>query len=140
DRRRVLPTAAGREVVARARRVLSEARSLVEFAQHGDEPLSGVLHLGVIPTVAPYVLPRTLPRVRREYPHLRMHLVEDSTERLLERLDRGELDLLLLALLDDLGDVETLDLFEDPFLLAVPSGHRLAGRRRVALKDLRDEE
>lgn len=140
DRRHVLPTSVGKEIVMRARRVLEETRALVEYAKHREAPLSGTLHLGVIPTVAPYVLPRVLPRVRRDFPHLRMHLCEDVTERLLERMALGELDVVLLALIDDLGDVETMELFTDPFLLAVPPGHRLARRKRVHLKDLRDEE
>jgi LysR family hydrogen peroxide-inducible transcriptional activator len=139
DRRHVLATEAGREVVERARRVLVEIDALAEAARAFQGPLAGTLRLGVIPTVAPYVLPPVLPHVSERFPGLRVFLREEQTARLLDLLGRGELDLLLLALEAELGDVETLALFSDPFVLALPPGHRLARRKVVREEDLRDE-
>jgi LysR family transcriptional regulator, hydrogen peroxide-inducible genes activator len=139
-RRRVLLTAAGELVIARARRALQALDEVVAAADTAREPLCGPLRLGVIPTLAPYLLPETLPAVRAAHPRLRLFLFEDKTERLLEQLDRGALDLALLALPVDDERLETLDLFEERFVLAVPAGHPLArGRRRLRQADLRDE-
>jgi LysR family hydrogen peroxide-inducible transcriptional activator len=138
-RRRVLLTSAGEEIVRRARAVLAETRGLVESARALQRPLSGGLRLGVIPTVAPYLLPRALPRVRRRHPELRLRLLEAQTHDLLAALARGELDVLLLALEAPLGDVATRPLFRDAFHVALPAGHRLARRRRLREEDLAGE-
>ena len=143
DRRRVLFTPAGRAIVERAREILRSTDELVQTARVFTRPLSGALRLGVIPTVAPYWLPRTLPCVRDRFPELQLRLLEDPTHRLLEALGAGQLDLLLLALEADLlqtsRDVETLPLAEDPFVVALPRGHRLARRKRLAESDLAGE-
>jgi len=139
DRRRVLPTAAGQEIAHRARAVLAEARGLVESARSLQRPLCGELRLGVIPTVAPYLLPRALPRVRRRHPELRLRLVEATTASLAAALGRGGLDVLLLALEAPLGELATRPLFRDPFVAALPAGHRLARRRRLRERDLAGE-
>ena len=136
----MLPTAAGTALAEKARQVLADLRDLAEAAASFKEPLSGALRLGVIPTVAPYVLPRALREVHRRYPQLRLLLKEGRTARLLELLFDGSLDLVLLALEAELGDVETHTLFRDPFVLAVPNTHRLASRKKVSEKDLRDED
>jgi len=139
-RRGVLLTAAGEGVIERARAALHALDDVVDAARRRG-PLAGPLHLGVIPTVAPYLLPRWLPRVRAAHPELRVFLHEDRTARIVERLRRGELDLLLLALPVDGDDLHALPLFAEPFLLAAPRGHRLAagGRRRVSERDLEGE-
>lgn len=139
DRRRVLLTPAGLALVRRARAVLAEARGLVEAASALQRPLSGALRLGVIPTVAPYLLPRALPRVRRRHPELRLWLREAQTGELVAALERGELDVLLLALEAPLTDLETHALFRDPFHVALPKGHALARRRRIRERDLAGE-
>jgi LysR family hydrogen peroxide-inducible transcriptional activator len=140
DRRKVLVTEAGQEVMLRARAVLLAMDELVGTAELREDPLTGVLRMGVIPTVAPYLLPRVLPRVRKRHPRLRLLLVEDQTSHLVRRLSEGELDLLLLALEADLGEAETLPLFKDTFLLAAPPGHALAGRRSIRESDLAGEQ
>jgi LysR family hydrogen peroxide-inducible transcriptional activator len=139
-RRGVLLTAAGEAVLERARAALRALDDVVDAARQRG-PLAGPLQLGVIPTVAPYLLPRWLPKVRAAWPELRIFLHEDQTARIVERLRRGELDLLLLALPIDGPDLQALPLFAEPFLLAVPQGHRLAGggRRRVLERDLGGE-
>ncbi len=138
-RKPMLVTAAGREVLGHARQVLSAVEALHEAARGVNQPLAGRLRLGVIPTVAPFLLPAALPAVRRAFPALRLELHEAQTDQLVKSLERGDLDLLLLALEAPLGDVATLPLFEDAFLLAVPRGHRLAERKRVRESDLAGE-
>lgn len=137
DKRRVLPTPAGRELAKQAAATLRALDDLLDTAQCHGTPLSGPLRLGVIPTIAPYLLPRVMPRLRERFPDLKLFVREDPTERLLELLARGELDVILLAREAHLGGkLALLDLFRDPFLLAVPQGHPLAGRRRVQERDL----
>ena len=139
-RRPVLLTRAGEEAVRRARQILVEVEDLEEAARHAGARLEGPLRLGVIPTVAPYLLPRVLPEVRRLHPKLRLQLHEAQTERLVERLRGGELDLVLLALEAELGEgLTTHPLFVDAFVAALPPGHRLARRRTLREEDLKGE-
>lgn len=138
-RKPVLRTPAGREILLRARRVLTAVQELHDAARGLGRPFTGPLRLGVIPTVAPFLLPAALPAIRRAHPALRLELHEARTLDLVEALERGELDLLLLALEAPLGDAATLPLLDDPFLLAVPRGHRLAARKRVREADLAGE-
>ncbi|MCG8424091.1 MAG: LysR substrate-binding domain-containing protein [Proteobacteria bacterium] len=136
DRRRVLLTEAGREIIDRALHILAQIDSLADVARRGAEPLVGRLDLGVIPTIAPYLLPRVLPAVRQAYPDLRLVLREDLTDRLVAQLAAGKLDLLLLALPVDASFVGEMLLFEEPFLLAAPTGHELASREIIAESEL----
>ncbi|MEZ5989721.1 MAG: LysR substrate-binding domain-containing protein [Planctomycetota bacterium] len=139
DHRRVRLTPAGEEVVARAREVLSAVLEVQDCAQRLQRPMSGTLRRGVIPTIAPYVLPRVYQALHRRFPGLRLYLHEDRTERLVERCTKGELEVLLLAREAELGETETLPLFEDPFYLVVPLDHHLRERARVREADLADE-
>ena len=140
DKRRVLATTAGRELAERARELLKHCDDFVDLSKTYRAPLTGILRLGVIPTVGPYFLPRVLERVGVAWPDLKLYLREDQTHRLLTRLDAGELDLLVLALDVDLGNVETEALFEDPFVLAIPVGHRLESAKTITEASLRGEE
>jgi LysR family hydrogen peroxide-inducible transcriptional activator len=125
-KRSVVFTPAGEEVLRRGRALLEGAEDLVEAAQATRAPLSGLLRLGVIPTIGSFLLPRVLPGLRRAFPKLRLVLVEDQTARLVDQLESGALDVLLLALPCDCGPAETMDLFEDEFVAAMPKSHRLA--------------
>ncbi|MDH3355007.1 MAG: hydrogen peroxide-inducible genes activator [Chromatiales bacterium] len=116
--RRVTITDIGREIAIQARLTLNAAESLVEMAQSSQLPLSGKLKLGVIPTIAPFLLPRFLPELRKQYPELQLYLVEDTTARVHQKLLSGELDLIIIALPFALRGVEISTLFKDPFLLA----------------------
>lgn len=116
--RSVTITATGREVAVQAKLVLQDLDSLVESARGRNEPLTGSLRLGVIPTIAPFMLPNVLPKLRAEYPDLRLLLTEDQTQRIYKRLMDGALDVLLLALPWPMQGVEELPLFRDPFCLA----------------------
>jgi LysR family hydrogen peroxide-inducible transcriptional activator len=108
----------GREVAAQARVCLRELEELVDIAGQRRAPLAGSLRLGVIPTIAPFLLPRVLPRLRKAYPDLKLYLNEDQTQRIHQKLLDGDLDLLLLALPFELRGVEEMPLFEDRFFLA----------------------
>jgi LysR family hydrogen peroxide-inducible transcriptional activator len=125
-------------VVQRARRVLREAEELTELAAKGREPLSGRLRLGVIPTIAPYLLPKTLPHLRKAYPKLQLYLTEDQTARLLALLEDGTLDLVLMALPYHAENVETLPLFKDGFHLVTRKDNPLAQKKNPTTADLKD--
>jgi LysR family hydrogen peroxide-inducible transcriptional activator len=130
-RPRVLPTFEGKHLIARARKVLLEARELVDQATASRGPLRGRLILGVIPTIAPYLLPTLLGPLRREYPALELVLHEAQTDDLIRKLKEGQLDVLLLAFpIDDRG-LTGIDLFEEPFVLAAPAGHAMAELRSI---------
>lgn len=139
DRRRVLLTVAGQEIVRRAERILDEARGLKEAAVAVAKPMSGLLRLGVIPTVAPYLLPKALPRLRKLHPDLRLRLREGLTGELVEATRNGDLDLLLLSLDAPLQGLVEHELLKDPFVVALPRGHRLASRKAIREKDLHGE-
>jgi len=113
-------TETGAEVADRAERILAATRDLVDFARHRDV-LSGALRLGIIPTLAPYILPKVLPRLQTKYPRLRLEVRETQTKVLFSELTAGELDCAMLALPVEAAEVETLTLFDDPFLLAQPA-------------------
>jgi LysR family hydrogen peroxide-inducible transcriptional activator len=120
--RKVTITAKGQDVAVQARLCLRDVESLVEMAKGTPGPLTGELRLGVIPTIAPFVLPKALPRLRRKYPDLDLYLIEDQSQRVYEQLMAGELDLIMLALPWDMRGVETENLFKDPFCLAYREG------------------
>jgi len=139
-RPRARPTPLGVEVVARARELLAGLDAIGEVARGHGEPLSSPLRLGVIPTIAPYLLPRAMPRLRRKHPGLRLFLREAQTPELVAAVTCGELDCALLAAEAELGDLETAPLFEEPFLLAVPRGHPLAEGPPLRERDLQGSE
>ena len=120
--RSVTITAKGQDVAVHARLVLQDVDALVEVAQGNAEPLCGELRLGVIPTIAPFVLPGALPKLRRAYPSLELLLIEDQTQRIYERLMAGELDVLLLALPWEMRGTDSEVLYKDPFCLAYRHG------------------
>ena len=123
----VVLTDTGLEVARRAEQILAATRDLADFVHH-RQPLSGPLRLGIIPTLAPYVLPRLLPRLQAQHPQLRLDVRETQTKLLLDELAGGELDCVMLALPVESAEVDTLALFDDAFLLAVPAADSLHGR------------
>lgn len=132
-------TAAGREVARRVSNILLELRGLSEFAATCRGPLTTPVRLGVIPTVAPYLLPRLLPCLLDRYPDLALHIRETQTSTLLSELLAANLDLLMVALPIEHPDIETIDVWSDRFLLAVPTRSSAYGRGRVAPEQLHDE-
>jgi LysR family hydrogen peroxide-inducible transcriptional activator len=136
DKRRVLLTAAGVDLAERARRVLSEVNDLIDAAQRLSDPFSGTLRIGVIPTVAPYLLPEAIPRLGKRYPRLRLLIREDKTAKLVRDLRDGDLDAGILALESDLGDLAHAVIATDPFVLAAPPDHPSVRKKRVQAADL----
>jgi LysR family hydrogen peroxide-inducible transcriptional activator len=137
--RQVMLTPVGKDMVERARRVLSEVEQMKEAARRTQDPEAGSVRLGVFPTLGPYLLPHVMPALRARFPRLELLLVEEKTPVLLERLHAGKLDAALLALPLHDEQLEVEFLFEEPFLLAVPSGHRLANAGSMTMSDLADE-
>ena len=116
--RSVTITATGQQVAVQAKLVMQDVEALVESARGHREPLTGELRLGVIPTIAPFLLPEALPKLREKYADLRLLLSEDQTQRIYGRLMEGELDVLLMALPWPMQGVVEMPLFDDPFCLA----------------------
>jgi LysR family hydrogen peroxide-inducible transcriptional activator len=126
DRRRVLVTAAGKDIVERARRLLTDADALFDAGKRASDPFVGRLRVGVIPTIAPYALPSIAPSLRKRFPELTVAWREDKTEVLAATLQAGELDAALLALEADIGDVDSEVIADDAFVLATRPGDPLA--------------
>jgi LysR family hydrogen peroxide-inducible transcriptional activator len=129
-------TEVGAEVARRGGRMLAASRDLVDFAQHQGRLLTGRLTVGVIPTLGPYLLPKILPALQDRYADLRVELRETQTKVLLDELSRGGLDVVMLALPVSETEIETLELFDDPFLLAVPARDAPAGVTRISARDI----
>ena len=129
SKRRVVLTPVGVETVERARKIVREVEDLVSFTTASRDPLSGTLRLGTIPTIGPFLLPRLLPVCAKPIAAL-SSIWWRTTDRLLASLHRGELDVVLLALPRECGAVETVVLFEDPFVVGLPHGHPLAKEAR----------
>jgi LysR family hydrogen peroxide-inducible transcriptional activator len=127
----VILTAAGEEAVARAELILAQADDLVQAARGASQPLSGRFRLGVIPTIAPFLLPKALPALRRRYPGLRLFLREDLTSRLIAALKTGALDAALVALPYDMAGLEWAEVEEDELYAAFPANHPLTAETRV---------
>src|SRR3984885_1202038 len=127
--KRVLVTAAGRDLVERAKRVLLEADEIVRAAQRAADPLSGTIRLGIIPTISPYLLPSITPALRRKLPRLRIAWAEDKTGALVQKLGAGEIEGAVVALEADLGDVAREIVAPDPLALATRPAPALAARR-----------
>lgn len=135
ERHSVMMTAVGAEVVARARRLLAEAEDLTEWARNAERPMSGLLRLGVIPTIAPFLLPAVLPEVRSRYPELKLALREDLTANLLARLATGQIDFALIALPYDIGNLQVCPLFDEELLLIAPAGREADMPRDIGKLD-----
>lgn len=121
-RRLVRFTALGEKMADKAIRVLREAEELGEMARAEGQPLHGELRMGVIPTIAPFLLPAMLPRLRSEWPDLKLYLREETSSAACEALHRGQLDCVLLALPFNCGEVDSAPLFDDPLYVAFPPG------------------
>ena len=132
----VMLTDVGREIARRAEDVLTASRDLVDFARHRSGLLTGRLTLGVIPSLAPYLLPRILPLLQSRFPELQLELRETQTRQLIEDIKSGALDAAMLALPVAEPDIDTIALFEDLFLLAVPASDPRLETVRVAADDI----
>jgi LysR family hydrogen peroxide-inducible transcriptional activator len=131
-RRVVRFTPLGIRIAEKARRVLREAEELADMARAAGQPLTGDLRMGVIPTIAPFLLPRLLPGLRRDWPDLKLYLREETSQAACVSLHRGQLDCVLLALPFGCGEAESADLFEDRLFVAFPPGEAPPGEGAVA--------
>ncbi len=127
----VVFTPLGLELVERARTALTALTAVTEAVDAARAPMSGPLRIGVIPTIGPFLLPRLMPVLRDAFPRLKPWLREDTTARLVDRLEASRLDVVLLALPCDCGGADTVTLARDEFLVALPPGHRLAALEAV---------
>jgi LysR family hydrogen peroxide-inducible transcriptional activator len=136
----VILTAMGEEAVARAADILARAEDLVETARSAGQPLSGRFRLGVIPTIAPFLLPRALPLLRERFPKLGLFLREDLTQRLVATLKAGQLDAALIALPYDLTGLQSARVSDDELLAVLPANHPLTARERIAPESLEGDD
>jgi LysR family transcriptional regulator, hydrogen peroxide-inducible genes activator len=137
--KRVALTAAGEAIVARARRILEASDEVVTLARSHRDPLAGVLRIAMLPTIGPYLLPRVARYIRKALPRLDLRLYEYPTAAMLTKLRAGEIDLGILALPVDLDGLEARDLYDEPFMVAVPATHPLAKRNSIRVQDLHAE-
>jgi len=131
-RRVVRFTPLGTRIATKGRRVLREAEELADMARAAGKPLAGDLRMGVIPTIAPFLLPRMLPRLRAEWPDLKLYLREETTSAACDSLHRGHLDCVLLALPYHCGDIDSVKLFDDRLYVAFPGGQAIDPPPRIA--------
>jgi LysR family hydrogen peroxide-inducible transcriptional activator len=127
-RRVVRFTPLGEKIADKAVRVLRETEELAEMARAQGRPLHGELRMGVIPTIAPFLLPTMLPRLREQWPELKLYLREETSGAACEALHRGQLDCVLLALPFACGDVDSTPLFDDQLYIAYPAGEAPSGK------------
>jgi LysR family hydrogen peroxide-inducible transcriptional activator len=137
--RKIMLTEAGEEVALRARSMLESGDAIVKTALTRRDPLAGQVRLGVLPTIGPYLLPRVALKIRKALPRLELMLYEYRTEPLLERLHHGELDLGILALPVHEDGLVTRELYQEPFVAALPADHPLSARARIRIEDLQSE-
>lgn len=135
ERHRVFMTPLGLAVTERARGLLASATDLVESTRDAASPLAGIVRLGVIPTIAPFLLPQVLPEMRAQYPALQFALREDLTANLLARLDSGQLDLALIALPYETGNMLVRELFSEELWLVTPPNEKTPRRLDIASLD-----
>ncbi len=137
--KRVTITAMGQDIIIQARLVIRDLESLMDMARVSTEPLSGTLRLGVIPTISPFLLPKILPLLRTQFPHLQLFLQENTTHKVYEKLMSGELDLIIIAFPYELRNVEKMTLFTDQFLLAYKKNSKFIQTQNIAVDGLQAE-
>jgi LysR family hydrogen peroxide-inducible transcriptional activator len=133
-------TETGKVVVEKARRILREANELKAFVQGEQESLVGEMRIGVIPTIAPYLLPRFLPEFVENYPDLELHIAELQTDQIIRQLKDGRIDIGLLVTSLGENEIREIPIYNEPFLLYHPIGHKVYGQERIGKKDLSTSE
>ncbi|HFE37823.1 MAG TPA: hydrogen peroxide-inducible genes activator [Gammaproteobacteria bacterium] len=139
-KRKVIPTALGLEIADKARQVLLTSSQILELANSQQPPMIGKLKLGVIPTIAPFLLPKVLPALRTQFPALELFLIEDQSAHLLQRLDFGEIDCAIFALPYELNKYECQRFFQEDFYVAFPVNHPLSQGGPICSDELPVEE
>jgi LysR family hydrogen peroxide-inducible transcriptional activator len=139
NKNEVLVTTRGQAIVEQARRVLDEVGKIPHLARDGKDQLAGALRLGAIPTIGPYLLPDLIPTLRRKAPHMPLVIEENLTGQLAPMLCDGELDVVIIALPFSIPGVRTQVVYEEPFSVVVPEGHRWQSRKSVRPSELSEE-
>lgn len=139
NNKQVLITPEGKVLVKQARVILHEIKEFMLTAEMARNPKGGKLSLGIIPTVAPYLLQHSMPALRDALPEVEFYLAEEKTEYCLRKIHNGDLDAIIIALPAPLEKLQHLELYQEKFVLAVPDVHALASHDKVSLKDLHDE-
>jgi len=139
NKNEVLVTARGTQIVEQARRVLDEVAKIPHLARGGRDQLAGALRLGAIPTIGPYLLPDLVPILRKRAPAMPLVIEENLTGNLAPMLRDGELDVVIIALPFAIPGVKTRIVYEEPFSVVVPEGHRWQERKAVKAGELADE-
>ncbi len=129
-------TPVGQLILEHARLIMEQADVIQQLAQAHQDPLAGVLRIGIIPTLSPYLIPLILMPLKKQYPQMQLVLSEEMTDTLLERLRNHEIDAALLATAVDEQDLKTRPLFDEPFWLAYPSKHRFYTKEKITRADL----
>ncbi len=134
--RTIRPTEAGEQIIAHARRAIAAAQDIVDAARANRDPLSGRLRLGVIPTIAPYLMPYVLPLTAEKLPNAPLVLVEDTTRHLVPQVIEGKLDAAVLATNEDAPELVSIDLYDEPFFVLTPANHPLVARKEIRVEDI----
>lgn len=139
-KRSVIITPIGKEIAARAELLLRDADDLMKLAIAQQQPMTGIIRLGIIPTIGPFLLPAILPEIEANYPNLKLYLREGQTADILKRLNQGELDLVIMALPYKTDDLEVRELFNDDFLFACNVDHDLAEKKTITNADIENQK
>src|SRR5450631_2150566 len=132
-------TDVGKQIVVRARRMLDLGDEIIALGRNNTDPFAGKLKVGLIPTIGPYLLPRVMQKLRKALPHIGLMLYEHQTEALLKRLRDGEIDLGIMALPVALDGLESRQLYEEAFTVALPNNHPLATKANIKVQDLKGQ-
>ena len=135
----VTPTTVGERVVAQAQRVIEQAGAIKDIAKLGKDPLAGPLRIGMIYTIAPYLLPGVVRLLHRRAPNMPLHLQENYTHRLRELLKQGDIDAAVVALPFEEPGFAIQPVYDEPFIVAVPRDHAWAGRKSVKSAELKKQ-
>jgi LysR family hydrogen peroxide-inducible transcriptional activator len=138
--RQVTVTSKGKVMVDAARDIVEAQSVFKQKAKELSTPYTGELHMGLIPTLAPYLLPHIMPQLNEKLPQLNFFLYELQTNDLLLELERGKLDALILPWLPEMSDFNKVDLFDEMLLLALPIKHPLKRKDKISLSDLKGEQ
>jgi LysR family hydrogen peroxide-inducible transcriptional activator len=140
DKKPLQPTLIGKEIIIRARQILREARQLKEFVTHEKESMEGEFTIGIIPTLAPYLLPRFLPAFIKENPRVHLNIQELQTSQIISQLQHGIIDIGLLVTPLKEASIREISVFYEPFLLYLPENHRFLSEKLMLAEDLDPSE
>lgn len=140
SQKKFLVTKIGEEIIKKAELILREVEEMKNIAKNSKDPFSGEIRIGAFPTLASYFFPKVVGKISKKFPQLKLLLIEEKTETLLQKLKNGEIDAAFIAMpCDDFG-LDNQEIFTENFLLAVPTKHELANKKKIDKKDLKQKE